>query len=103
MSLAGVAKETLQIVERGSYVGPGGGVVRIADDVARAVAGTKLYAPDDPPTPALPSDWKGAGARIEVTAETTACATRRLVEDGCNNVACLNFASAKNPGGGFMG
>jgi uncharacterized protein (TIGR02452 family) len=38
----------------------------------------------------------------EVTNETTFAATRRLVEqEHRHDVACLNFASAKNPGGGF--
>jgi uncharacterized protein (TIGR02452 family) len=42
--------------------------------------------------------------RIEVTAETTAEAARRLVErEGEARVVALNFASAKHPGGGFLG
>jgi len=51
---------------------------------------------------AIPPRAPGAAApRIEVTAETTASAARRLAADGA--VAALNFASAKNPGGGFLG
>src|SRR5262249_37135212 len=45
-----------------------------------------------------------ARATIEVTGETTAQAARRLIQrDGVARVAALNFASAKNPGGGFLG
>jgi uncharacterized protein (TIGR02452 family) len=40
---------------------------------------------------------------IEVTRETTAAAARRLVHEGEAGVVALNFASAKNPGGGFLG
>nr|WP_255373612.1 TIGR02452 family protein [Chitinophaga sp. CF118] len=40
---------------------------------------------------------------IEVTDESTFAATRRLVvTEGIKNVCCLNFASARNPGGGFL-
>ncbi|WP_045747000.1 MULTISPECIES: TIGR02452 family protein [Actinoplanes] len=88
--LRGIAKETVTIVDRGGYDG-----VRIADEVARAVAGTRLYLPDD--TLPEPSVVDGPPA-IEVTGESSLAAARRL-GDG---VACLNFASARNPGGGFL-
>ena len=40
---------------------------------------------------------------IEITDETTISAARRLVVDeGVSETVCLNFASAKNPGGGFL-
>ncbi len=42
--------------------------------------------------------------RVEVTPEKTGEASRRLVEkEGVEDVLALNFASAKNPGGGFLG
>jgi uncharacterized protein (TIGR02452 family) len=44
-----------------------------------------------------------ASTRFEVTSETTLEAARRLIQGGgLTGVACLNFASAKNPGGGFL-
>lgn len=103
MSLSGVAKETVAIVDRGAYTGPSGQVVSIAAEVAAAIAGTRLYRPHD--FDALPTpDGAGAEVTIEVTPESTAAAARRLVErEQIAGVAALNFASAKNPGGGFMG
>lgn len=103
MSLSGVAKETVAIVERGSYTGPSGQVVSIAAEVDRAIRGSVLYRPAD--FDALPRPRGGPHTtRIEVRADTTAGAARRLIEvEGCEGVAALNFASAKNPGGGFMG
>lgn len=75
----------------------------IADDVAAAVAKTVLYRPgdfDDLPVPPA----TGETTKIEVSAETTGAAARRLVAvEGTAEVAALNFASAKNPGGGFLG
>jgi uncharacterized protein (TIGR02452 family) len=120
MSLAGVAQETLKIVETGSYRTPSGVEVSVGSAVARAVAGTRLYRPDDyarladlkqtqfPPEGEISThrdqSEKGlVGPRIEVTAETTAQAARRLIEQEREaHVLALNFASARNPGGGFL-
>lgn len=103
MSLAGVAKETLAIVERGTYTCPSGQVVSIAAEVAAALAGTVLHRPDELAALPLPTPT-GGPPRLEVWAESTAGAARRLVErEGETDVALLNFASAKNPGGGFLG
>lgn len=108
MSLSGIAKETLQIIEAGSYVAPSGKVVKLREHVDRAVAGTRLYRPLDvlrnessASFPAGPED--APPIRIEVTAESTTQAARRLVtRETRSRVVALNFASAKNPGGGFL-
>lgn len=103
MSLAGLAKETVAIVERGDYTGPSGQVVSIREAVAAALAGTVLYRPRDFDALAIPAGGHAA-PKIEVWADTTGGAARRLVEqEGVAEVAALNFASAKNPGGGFLG
>jgi uncharacterized protein (TIGR02452 family) len=86
--LRAIGQETVAIVERGGYHD-----VVIRDQVARAVAGTLLYQPDDPLPPCRP----GAMA-VEVTDESTLAAARRLGGD----VAALVFASARKPGGGFL-
>lgn len=91
------------MLERGTYVTPSGHTADIARRLARAVEGTRLYRPQDlrnllrglPPAP-------GSRTRIEVTTETTLAAARRLSGAAGDEVACLNFASAKNPGGGFL-
>ncbi|BCJ40575.1 TIGR02452 family protein [Actinoplanes ianthinogenes] len=89
-----LGQEAARIAEEGHYTGPDGRV-EIADQVARAVAGTRLHLPGD----TLPEPTPAAGPPvIEVTAESTLWAARRLGTDP----ACLNFASARNPGGGFL-
>src|SRR5262245_28027875 len=109
-ALAAVAQETLAIVARGSYQAPSGGIVDLREAIEAARRGTRLYRPDElarllaarGPAGAPGADAGGC-ARV-VTAETTAQAARRLVQDeGVARVAALNFASAKNPGGGFLG
>lgn len=103
MSLTGVAQETVGIVKQGRYVAPSGQTVSIQAEVQRAVQGTVLYRPPDferlvlPPAP-------GGSVRVEVTPEKTGEAARRLIEaEGVADVLALNFASARNPGGGFLG
>src|SRR5947199_268996 len=61
---------------------------------------TVLYSPDKPPL-ACTSETKRP-TRIDVRNETTFQALARLAGSGGGHLACLNFASAKNPGGGFL-
>lgn len=85
--LRAIAHETVAIAERGSCDG-----IPIA--VAPAVAGTRLHLPEEELS--LPA--QGEPPKVEVTNESTLEATRRLGGD----LACLVFASARNPGGGFL-
>lgn len=96
--LRGIARETEQIVAAGRYGTPAG-EIRIADLVAEALAGTTLHGPD--PVPAAPGT--GRSTRVEVTGESTTEAARRLTAAAAGQpVAALNFASARNPGGGYL-
>ncbi|SPT49761.1 TIGR02452 family protein [Actinomadura madurae] len=97
------AQETVAILERGDYTAPSGRTVSIAGGLARAVHDTVLYRPDELDTllKNLPAGGGGTGTLIEVTDETTLAAARRLRGEGAVPFA-LNFASAKNPGGGFL-
>ncbi len=85
----------MAIIESGRYQAPGGGEVTLADDIAAAVAGTRLYVPSAPVAAAAPTAGRHV---VEVTGETTLAAARRVGGD----VACLVFASARKPGGGFL-
>ncbi len=70
MSLAGVAKQTVQVVERGEYVAPSGRTVSLREEVAHAVGGTVLYRPQDFGSLEVPAS-QGGGPRFEVTSEKT--------------------------------
>jgi uncharacterized protein (TIGR02452 family) len=94
--LRAVAAETMAIIEAGGYRSPGGRDVRIGADVRAAVAGTRLYLPAGEIPVSVPHG--SAAAVTEVTTETSLSAARRLGADA----ACLVFASAKSPGGGFL-
>ena len=92
-------EEAVRIIHAGGYTTADGHAISIANALAEAVAGTVSYPPDAP----LPAFTSGTfDTQFEVMNETTLNAARRLVADGLNPVA-LNFASAKHPGGGFLG
>ena len=96
--LRGIAKETEAIVREGKYTAPGGRTVSLTDALDAALAGTRTYGPE--PVPAEPGT--GRGTRFEVTAESSTEAARRLALADAAPVAVLVFASARNPGGGYL-
>lgn len=93
-----IARQTVAIAESGRYRSGTGDDVDIGEAVRAAVAWTRLFLPDaDYGT--VGADSTGGAASVEVTYESTLMAARRVGRDA----ACLVFASAKNPGGGFLG
>jgi uncharacterized protein (TIGR02452 family) len=73
--------------------------VHFAAEIERAKAGTVMYSPETPPPrPARPRFGR---TQIKVLNQTTFEALQQL-SDGAGHLACLNFASAKNLGGGFL-
>ncbi len=109
---AAIADETVQILERGHYEGPNG-VVSIADALAHSARETTLYTPVDVAEildqrfleqAASPVSSHEQPRQPEVTNCTTFAGARALLaDDPTADVLCLNFASAKKPGGGFLG
>ncbi|MBS3814154.1 TIGR02452 family protein [Candidatus Bipolaricaulota bacterium] len=99
--LVRVARETVEILDRGYYRTKSGSKVDIEDVLNFAIENTKLYRPEElekletePPAKAQPS--------VRVVNATTLEAARGLIEAGKKNPFVLNFASARNPGGGFL-
>jgi putative RNA 2'-phosphotransferase len=115
-----IAKQSLAACDAGAYTNDDDAQVDLATPLAAAKSGTKLYelgvdelAPPEPrvgtapaappPASATIADRAGfGGTAVSVTGETTIEALVRLARlDG--HLGCLNFASAKRPGGGFLG
>lgn len=92
-----VAQESVQIMQRGSYTLPNGAEVSIADELSAACFGTQLFRPRD-----LLESATGTHHTVwSAINETTLRAAHRL-HRAHGRVLALNFASAKNPGGGFL-
>lgn len=103
MSLKGIAKETLDILERGEFVSASGKVINFAVEQKMAEDGTKLYRPEDVEKLMQHTDNEASSYSVEVTDETTQVAAYRLVKvEGCQDLVLLNYASARNPSGGFI-
>lgn len=99
-----IATDTLKILEKGFYTNSKAEKVDITQIQEDAENNTKLYTPAE--LDRLISSTRHANSfetRYEVENETTLDAARRLAAEGEENVMVLNFASAKNPGGGFLG
>ncbi|KAK3279266.1 hypothetical protein CYMTET_12841 [Cymbomonas tetramitiformis] len=115
------AEDTMRILTSGCYSTVEGSFVDIQDLMATAIGGSKLYEPDEVPCARGPVRRFGS-TRVEVTGERTVAAALRVasvgvserstepVPDGeasqnhlaTSGTAVLNFASGRNPGGGFL-
>jgi uncharacterized protein (TIGR02452 family) len=96
-----VAQETVAICETGRYTSPSGRTVEIDHAIRESVSNTILYTEDNSIEPAIGTS--STETKLTVANETTVAALRHMYRETERHLACLNFASAKNPGGGFLG
>ncbi|MCB1051368.1 MAG: TIGR02452 family protein [Acidobacteria bacterium] len=102
-SRVAIALQTNEILKTGSY-SLDGRTIDLASDLSQMDEGTRLYRPgtlekllkDLGPSP-VPQE-----TAIAVVNQTTFAAAHDLIKAGRPDPLCLNFASAKNPGGGFL-
>lgn len=104
---AKLASETLDILEKGHYTIRGVRAVEISEALHNCLSGTQQFGPDElfsihdkvisQPTPSRRTT-------LEVINESTLSGASHLCHafEG-RRVGVLNFASAKKPGGGFLG
>lgn len=101
-----LGQQTVEYVEQGRYPSTSGRWVDIAQQVRACREATRLFWPDDfgrVKRQALGLSTDGVQTVFELVNETTLQGIARQVAAGRGPVAALNFASAKNPGGGFLG
>lgn len=97
-----LAQATLESIKRGAYVASDG-PVRFAEAQRAAQAGSCLYRPADAADLLCEFNHPaGPPAEVRVVAATTLEAAAQLSGE-FGRVGVLNFASARNPGGGFLG
>jgi len=99
-----IAKQTLEIIEQGYYTTDAGHRVSIKQEVESSVALAKCYTPSDFETLSdqLVLDTTENQTLFNLTNTTTLVEAGNLLKKQNGDVTCLNFASAKNPGGGFL-
>ncbi len=125
MDRKAVAKETLEIMRQGYYLSPGGVRIELEEGLKRAVGLSQLITPEQGAQLMKEYEPKkaGQGAKKEGREEeglrhgggekgecrkarleniSTVDAIRKLDGEGKAEIGVLNFASAKNPGGGFL-
>lgn len=96
-----IANNTLQILDKGNYQFKGN-TVDIAGDVEASVMNARLYSPESLDRLLREANMeKSNSTNFIVENETTLDAAKKRI-DGSEKWGVLNFASAKNPGGGFM-
>ena len=92
--------EAVAITNAGSYLGPSGARVDIAARVASAVGRSRDWLPDES-APEPVARTSSASLRVSVVNGTSLASARAMAARGLSPLV-LNFASAKNPGGGFL-
>lgn len=105
-SIHGKAAEIIRICHQGFYETEGGVRVEIADEQAAAVAGVRLFRPAELEALREQAPRARGTTMVEVVDATTQEAAHRFVDEAevsCRSLMLLNFASARNPGGGFLG
>ena len=98
-----IAQDTLRVLEQGYFINPNGEKIDIAEAQKKAEEGTVCYTPamsDE----ILAHDFKNEAksTQFQVSERAIMREVSDMHEKGFENVVCLNFASAKNPGGGFL-
>lgn len=103
MDRKATARETLQIMEQGYYQYDKK-KIDIQPDMDASIRASFLITPEQ--GAALLEKYSAAGStnipETRVENLSTVDAIRKLAAEGRENIGVLNFASAKNPGGGFI-
>eukprot|EP00756_Hemistasia_phaeocysticola_P013998 Hpha_TRINITY_DN15316_c6_g8::TRINITY_DN15316_c6_g8_i1::g.90002::m.90002 len=97
---AKIAHETVAILKAGEYINPSETKVQLADSVKQSVE-QSVHIPAAECLQLPPSDAREEPVRLEVRHCTVLTASQDLAEAGCLP-GVLNFASSRNPGGGFF-
>jgi uncharacterized protein (TIGR02452 family) len=115
MKRIAIAQNTLEILEAGYYISQGGDCpkgsgkadrVDLAQELASCVGETAYYDPDilsNIQQEVLSSTPQFSTTEFEVRNETTLMGAERIARmQKFQKIGVLNFASARNPGGGFL-
>jgi uncharacterized protein (TIGR02452 family) len=100
-----VAADTVKILQQGKYSNLNGEIVNITKELEACVEKTQYREPDELASirdDILQQDIPYSSTDFEVKNETTLQGANSLYLQTKAKIGVLNFASAKNPGGGFL-
>lgn len=107
MDAKAIAQATVAALERGQYIAPDGRTIDLTALLATCLQETRCYHPDDLARlrkHVLAQSGSQHATTFAVVNETTLQGCTRLnASQQYRRIGILNFASAKNPGGGFLG
>lgn len=104
MTNKGMAKDTLEILARKYYINENNEKINIENELRDSVNGTVLFSSEEL-SKLVENEFPEAG--FETQFEVWQCSSIKAIlalaeEENQEKIMCLNFASAKNPGGGFI-
>jgi uncharacterized protein (TIGR02452 family) len=106
MDTKAIAQGTVAALEQGQYIAPEGSAIDLTGPLATCLSGTQSYDPEDLVRlreHVLAQSVSKPAATFAVVNETSLQGCARLVaSQQYRRIGVLNFASAKNPGGGFL-
>jgi uncharacterized protein (TIGR02452 family) len=106
MKRVAIAEDTLKILKAGFYESPCGTQVNIEPQLVSCLNQTKCYDPDSInqiKRDILSTTPEFSHTEFEVTNETSLNGAERMAKfQQFRKIGVLNFASARNPGGGFL-
>lgn len=106
MDLKRIATETLAAFDKGSYTSPKGEQIELSALLGACLEGTHHYQPEDFAALSAQTSRRssaGTATTFAVSPETALQGAARLTHSGgFQRIGVLNFASARNPGGGVL-
>ncbi|WP_294240235.1 TIGR02452 family protein [uncultured Chryseobacterium sp.] len=104
MTNKGIAKDTLEILARKYYINENNERISIKNELEASTRGTVLFSSEEL---AELTEKEIPEKHFETRFEVWRCSSLKAIlqlaeEEDQEKIMCLNFASAKNPGGGFI-
>ena len=96
-----IAEETLSIFDKGFYINSNGRKIKVDELINRATENTLLYTPQELKNLSKTVSLSSKYNTLFTVKNTTTLAAAEVLRNE-EQVIALNFASAKNPGGGFL-